>query len=265
MTTRRLLWTVLRWLPPFGVTVVALYGWLLVSFFLVTFGHFPRLLTESTAAFGIGFLAVSVGSLTASSHRLTVAIVLFVLSVGMAPAKLAMPATTVALGGACAVMLVAWVPKRTPRSTRWVFRGALVLLVGFALLAAAAYVDWPARKDPLPNEIVGVLGTRASRVEALYVYDLGGFLDHDWLWRIEAGPDVMALLVQSWDARPTDDVPAGFWRMSPHYWPHTMPVGAKAYRSSRFPDEGRGPDGNHYLVVHDEARREAFVWFKANF
>jgi hypothetical protein len=63
----------------------------------------------------------------------------------------------------------------------------------------------------------------------------------------------------------TKAVPQRFWKMPPHYWPHTMPPGAEAFQSQSFLASGRGHDGDHYFLLHDKTQHRAFVWFKSNF
>jgi hypothetical protein len=132
-------------------------------------------------------------------------------------------------------------------------------------LRAPSYVDRPARPDPLPPELAYALGPHASGLTTVYRYDLGGFIDHQWLWRLDAGPEVVALVVSGLGLRRTDTVPQRFWRMPPHYWPRAMPVGAEAFQSPAFSADRRRPDGAHYFLLYDKAHGSAYVWFKSNF
>lgn len=250
-----------------AAAVVAFFGVLYFSLFLLFFGPFPKDLAEPTAGFLMGSLIVLAGSMPAPHHRFTSAIVLLVLGPTLASLLVGFHAVGAFTGGLSAVAVVAWWfhPRRTRRSTVWVGVGLGAACLAFLSLVYARHVDWPARPDQLPPGLNSALETNASGVAAFYRYDLGGFIDHEWLWRIDAKPDVVARVVSGLGLRSTDAVPARFWRMPPHYWPRSMPPGAEAFHSSTFSADTRGPDGEHYFLVHDKTQDRAFVWLKSNF
>lgn len=171
------------------------------------------------------------------------------------------------VGGIVAVAFVAWwfSSRRTKRSTLWVGMG--VCVASFVLIGVvyARLVDRPAHPEALSPELVRALGTNASLVTAFYRYDRGGFIDHEWLWRIDATPEAMAFVVSGLALSSTNVVPREFWRMSPHYWPRSMPAAGEAFQSPMFSSDSRGHDGAHYFMVHDKAQRRAFLWVKYNF
>ena len=162
---------------------------------------------------------------------------------------------------------VAWWfhPNRTKRSTVQVSLAAVAACLAFLGFVYLRYVDMPARPSELPQELVEALGANVSGVAAFYRYDLGGFIDHEWLWRIDAQPDVVTLIVSALKLRSTHAVPPQFWRMPPSYWPRSMPPGSEAFESSGFSAENRGRDGEHYFLVHDKTQNKTFVWLKSNF
>jgi hypothetical protein len=80
-------------------------------------------------------------------------------------------------------------------------------------VVCARFVDMPARPKALSVELAQVLGTNASLVTAFYRYDRGGFIDHEWLWRIDATPEAIALVVSGLGLRSTNAAPRDFWRM----------------------------------------------------
>jgi hypothetical protein len=171
------------------------------------------------------------------------------------------------MGGVVAAAFVAWWfhPPRAACATRWAslgIGGACLAVIG---LVYARYVDRPAHPEPLPAELNVVLGTSASRVAAFYRYDLGGFIDRQWLWRLDAPPAVVARVISGLGLEPAPAVPPRFWRMPPYYWPHAMPPDAEVFQSRRFFADSRGPDGAHYSLLHDTGQAPAFVWFKSNF
>jgi hypothetical protein len=210
---------------------------------------------------------VLAGSLPAPRHRFPSAIGLFVLGTVLASWLLRFPAVGAVAGGLLAVAFVAWWchPGRTRRSTVQVGIVAGAAFLALLSLMYARYVDWPARPEPLPPALSSGLDTHVSGVAAFYRYDLGGFIDREWLWRIDAKPDVVALVVGGLRLRSVRAVPPQFWRMPPHYWPRSLPPGAEAFCSSAFSAYNRGPDGEHYLLVHDKTQARAFVWVKSNF
>jgi len=256
-----------RWILAPCASVVAFFGALYFSLFVLFFGPFPRPLAEPTAGFIMGSLIVLAGSFVAPRHRIVTAIVLCLVGTLSAIFFLSFHAIGALVGGLIAVAFVAWWfhPRRTVRSTSWVAIGAGAALFAFIGLVYARYVDRPARPEQLPFELTHALGTNASRVTAFYRYDLGGFIDHQWLWCIDAKPDAVALIVTGLGLRSTNAVPQRFWRMPPHYWPRSMPPGAEAFQSQSFFADGRGHDGDHYFLLHDKTQQRAFVWFKSNF
>lgn len=255
-----------RWILTVVAVVVTFYGVLYFSLFFLFFGLFPKDLAEPTAGFLMGSLIVLAGSMIAPRRQFITAIFLFVL-VAMIVLLLPFHAVSAFAGGLLSVAFVGWWfhPSRTRRSTMWVGVAVGAACLAFLSLVYARHVDRPARPEQLPPELIYALGTNASGVAAFYRYDLGGFIDHEWLWRIDANPDSVALVVSSLKLQSTNAVPPQFWRMPPHYWPRSMPPGSEAFQSSAFSANSRGPDGEHYFLVHDKSQDKAFVWLKSNF
>lgn len=258
---------IVRWILAAVAVVVAFYAALYFNLFVLLLGPFPKDIAEPTAGILMGSLVVLAGALPVPRQRTVVAIVLLVLGTTANVALLSGELVSTAVGGLAAVILVAWWfdPRRTARATRWVALTGGLAVVGFLGVVLARYVDWPPRRDGAPLELVEALGADPTRVAAFYGYDLGGFVDHEWLWRIDTSPEVMAHIVQYLGLRRTETVPQQFWRMPPHYWPRAMPERGEAFQSPEFRSEGRGPDGPHYFLLHDRTRRRVFVWFKSNF
>jgi hypothetical protein len=265
----RTLWfkEIWRWVLAVAAAVVAFFGVLYFSLFVLFFGPFPKDLVEPTAGFLMGSLIVVAGSMVAPRHQFITAIFLLVLGLALTNWLLSVHAVGAFTGGLLAVAFVAWWfhPGRTRRSTMRVGVAVGAAFLAFLNLVYARHVDWPARPDQLPPQLSYALGTNPSDGAALYRYDLGGFIDHEWLWRIDAKPDVVARVVSGLRLRSTGTVPPRFWRMPPYYWPRSMPAGGEAFQSSAFSADGRGPDGEHYFLVHDKTQDRAFVWLKSNF
>jgi hypothetical protein len=203
----------------------------------------------------------------APSHRLPTGLVLGVLGVASAVVLLRLDIVSTSAGSLAAAVLVAlWFhPRRQRQTTRWVLLGTGGLFLAFVGLVHAHYSDRPARQDALPAVLSHVLSTNAAGVTAFYLYDRGGFIDTEWLWRIDATPDVVTAIVAGLQLRPVPAVPHDFWRMPPHYWPRARPAGALAYQSRSFSADQRGPDGSHYFLLHDKTQDRAYVWVKDNF
>jgi len=267
MTRPFWLMEVFRWMLAAAAAVVAFFGVLYFSLYVLFFGPFPKDLAEPTSAFLMGSLIVLAGSIFAPRHPFITAIFLFVLGTALTSWLLNVHIVGAFAGGLLAIAFVAWWfhPSRTRRSTVWVGIAAGAAFIAFLGLVYGRHVDRPARAERLPPELTYALGTNASGVAAFYRYDLGGFIDHEWLWRIDATPDVVARVVSGLTLRETNAVPAQFWRMPPHYWPRSMPPGGEAFQSSAFSADSRGPDGQHYFLVHDKTQGRAFVWLKSNF
>jgi MFS family permease len=243
-----------RWILTVAAVVVAFFGVLYFSLFVLFFGPFPKDLAEPTAGFLMGSLIVLAGSMIAPRRQFITAIFLFVLVTGLIILLLSFHAVSAFAGGLLAVAFVGWWfhPSRRRRSTVWVGVALGAACLAFLSLVYARHVDRPAHPEQLPTELIYELGTDASGVAAFYRYDLGGFIDHEWLWRIDAKPDIVARVVSSLRLRSTNTVPPQFWRMPPHYWPRSMPPGGEAFQSSAFSADSRGPDGAHYFLVHDK-------------
>jgi hypothetical protein len=154
---------------------------------------------------------------------------------------------------------------RHRRRTFWVAVSSCFAAIIFSGFMYARYVDMPARQDPLPPELSHSLGTNAASVTAFYRYDLRGFIDHEWLWRIDANQEIIKIVIENLKLQKTNTVSPRFWQMPPHYWPRSMTAGAEAFQSTTFSSESRGFDGNHFFLVHDRTQDKAFVWFKSNF
>jgi hypothetical protein len=215
----------------------------------------------------MGLLIVLAGSLFAPRQRLALALVLTVAGTELVTALMRFHLLGTLVGTIVAVVFVVWWfrPQRTRRATLWVGIGICAALLTLVGVVYARFTEELAPPEALSPELAHTLGTNASLVTAFYRYDRGGFIDHEWLWRIDAKPEGIAMVVSGLGLRSTNTVPQGFWRMAPHYWPRSMPAGGEAFQSPMFSGDSRGPDGAHYFLIHDKAQNRAFVWVKDNF
>lgn len=262
-----------RWIFAAGGVIVTFFVMFYCAAFILLFGNMlPRALSALLAGFPLGLLVVLAGSLLAPRYPLKVAFSLWVLC--------AVPATSVfgfqffnygwlstIAGGGVAVAFIAWwiSPRRSPRATRRVIVAAGTTLLAIIGFVYACFIDIPARPDALTPQLAQALSSNDARVKAFYSYDLGGFLDREWLWRIDADSATISQIVNNLGLSSTSTVPESFWHMRPHYWPRSMPAGGKSFQSSMFSANVRGADGEHYFLLYDKVQGRAYVWVKSNF
>lgn len=138
-------------------------------------------------------------------------------------------------------------------------------LASLGAVGYAYYVDWPERVDEVPHEVRCALGSNVDRIRAFYRYDLGGFIDSESLWRVDADSETIRLLAEGLKLKSADAIPNEFLRMPPHYWPRVFDSTWKAFSSPGFKADARGGDGQYYFMLVDGSRQMAFVWYKDNF
>ena len=256
-----------RWTLAAAAATAAYFGSIYFGLFVLIFGPFPDAFAESAAVFLVTSSVIIAGSLVAPRFRLGVAILLAVLSITFIALQFRSAVGGNIAGGLVAVAYVGfWShPLRTRAASIRVGLVTLAAVLVFSGVLFTLYIDRPARPDPVPDQLTWALGTNRPPIAACDVYDRGGFIDHQWLWRIHAGPDAIETIISGLQLQAAPAVPSRFWRMAPHYWPRSMPADAAAFQSPWFEGETRGPDGHHYFLLHDMTRDIAFVWFKSNF
>ncbi|MFO0691277.1 MAG: hypothetical protein U0900_21440 [Myxococcota bacterium] len=248
-----------------GAAIVFAIG-LYLGFGLTLFGGLPREAIEPAAAFAIVFTTAFTAGRLAPRARFHVAIAAAGLACAIGHA-VALSAIGSAVGALTAIGIASgWSidGELAPRLRRGLRLVGLAAPIAFAVFVWSRYVDWPARPDPLPTWLQEALGADAARVRACYATDLGGFLDREALWRIEADEAVLDVLVGKLALEPVAEAPEAFFRMPPRDWLRALPPAGRAHASPGFRSGSRGGDGDHYLLVRDGAGR-AFVWEKRNF
>jgi hypothetical protein len=153
-----------------------------------------------------------------------------------------------------------WFIPRDGRIVRQRLWAGGFLLAFWSLFGASLY-DWPAWPDATPEPLVRATGGKPGAIERFHCYDLGGFIDHDWLWRIDARSDVLQSIAPSVGLEKVDSVPPGFWEMPPYYWPRNLPPGAQLYSTPGFSHGA----GEQYFMLIDARHRLAVVWVKSLF
>jgi hypothetical protein len=130
-------------------------------------------------------------------------------------------------------------------------------------------LDFPASPDPVPYEVKQATTGRAGLVERADVYECwGGFIDSQYLWRVEIDPELIPAVLRQFELKElkaAGDVPSSFWRQWPYWWRPPRTGAARYFISPRFEGNARGDDGSHYLMAYDEAHRVLYVWHKNNF
>lgn len=141
-------------------------------------------------------------------------------------------------------------------------RTVLFVTVGLFAAATCWYRDFPAIPNSRPAQIEKALYGKGARC---YVYSLGGFIDREYLWRIDGAPDAIAAVIEELEMEEAKTIPDSFWKMPPYYWPRKLSEGAKPYGSAGFVNKEHGHDGEHYFLLHDTKSNRAYVWFRDNF
>lgn len=258
----------LRWLMVPAAVAAAYYVALYVGFFGVILGPFPKDLAEPTAGALLPALVTLAGAFAAPRYHVATAVVLAATSVALSVSgywpRYDRGASVV--GGIVGVALVAWWRRARRRPLGATHMRRVLAGIGLCVvnLVVMRYVDWPERPDEIAIALRQAVGS-TSGITAFRAYDLGGFIDREWLWRFDGTDDAVARVVRALQLRPAVSVPAQFWRMPPYYWPRSRPTDVLAYQSDAFTADGRGRDGQHFFLVYDRRRRRVFVWFKDNF
>lgn len=254
------------WLRPLVAAAIVFAIGLYLGFGLAMFGGRPRAAVEPAAAFAIVFTTAYTAGRLAPRARFHAAVA----AAGLASAighGVALSLVGSVAGALVAIGIAAgWaIDGELAAGLRRGLRIAgLATLIGFSAFVYSRHVDWPARPDPLPPMLREFLGSDADRVTAYYETDLGGFLDRESLWRIEADEAVLDRLVERLAVAPVAEAPAAFFRMPPRDWLRALPPTGQAYASPGFRSGSRGGDGDHFFLVRDRAGH-AFVWVKSNF
>jgi hypothetical protein len=137
----------------------------------------------------------------------------------------------------------------------------VALVTIFVLLSAYAKIPKPMKATALPSE----LSTFGQTVASFHHYDLGGFIDSEYLWRFDTDTKTLASITRQLQLSPTNTVPSAFYDMSVIGWPDSLPANAEAFQSRGFLGDARGQDGMHYFLLHDKQKGHAYVWVKNNF
>lgn len=95
----------------------------------------------------------------------------------------------------------------------------------------------------------------------------GGFLDHEYVWRVPVTCDKLAAIINDYglvEVQPTDVAPR-FRRNFPPWWRPWHRKNSRYLATPDFPSDSRGPDGIHIFVMYDPGKERLYVWCKSNF
>ena len=144
-------------------------------------------------------------------------------------------------------------------------RNRKAILIGvFVVLGvlAAWYFDLSGIPSAIPHQLEALPKKTNLRC---YVCSLGGFIDREYIWRLDGPPEAIAAVIKQLEMQESATIPKSFWKMRPYYWPRSTSEGMKPYRTINFNDDDRGSDGEHFFLLHDTKANRAFVWFRDNF
>lgn len=261
-----------EWLRWIAVPCSAfLITWAFFSVLLVPllFGPLPDSLKMDTLGFLIALPASFIPALIAPRHQVLTCATLCLVFVIFSLLNDGDSTVGVLVAGVLSVGGMAW--KAT--SNRRLLTPVRIVLLLFASLAAymvhvrATTLDWYERPDPWPYQLGNIIAleTPDNTPVSVYQYDLGGFIDKQYLWRLDAGTSIVTQVIQRLRVQQTNSVPSKFWAMPPHYWPRKMPENADVYQNPNFWGNDRGPDGDLFCVLHDKDHQRAYIWLKSNF
>ncbi|WP_425395884.1 hypothetical protein [Aeoliella sp.] len=123
--------------------------------------------------------------------------------------------------------------------------------------------DWPYPLNTLLEK------SPAGAVDDVKVYDLGGLVDHEYLWRLKCDQPFVDYMLTSEELNPLQDntkVPDRFWNEdSVEWWTPEDCTDLKFYKSVNFQPDERGPDGELLFVGYSQEHGILFVIHKSNF
>jgi len=155
----------------------------------------------------------------------------------------------------------------------WVLVGAGVALAGIVILVLLVR-SWLLKAGPIwsendwpPELSFATKGDSQEVRDRVRLYSLGGYVDSEYLWRMEASPERVAMLAKHWALLPVgkERVPRQFWRMPPNWWSPAAIGNVDFLASEGFTATERGIDGEHFFVMHDRSQKLLYVWCKINF
>lgn len=139
---------------------------------------------------------------------------------------------------------------------------ALLFLVGFA-----RYIDFPYMDKGVPGTLQFTTDEMDLKLGSPRYYCLGGFIDSEWLWQVHLSQeDFDALATKLYmDPVAPDIIRGPFLSKPPYWWRPAISDQIRAYTTSHFPIDGRGPDGWHAMATWNPETGVLHMWIKDNF
>jgi hypothetical protein len=111
------------------------------------------------------------------------------------------------------------------------------------------------------------LQTHRNEISSFREHELAGFIDRSFVATLRVRPGAIAALVAATQMKeiPATEVPESFWAHPPFWWTIRGGTAAHVYATPYFSFEGRGRDGDHYLLIEEQETGEVFVYFQNNF
>ncbi len=165
------------------------------------------------------------------------------------------------LGGLLAIgALYFWYsPQRTVQAKKYALAGIATILAIVFTIQYIKTLDFSPQPDPLPSALTGL------NITNFYSYDLGGFIDTQEAWRIDANETEVIAVASRLDLQEVREVPKEFFSSRPSWWPNSLPKNYRAWTSSGFVANKRGQDGNHTFLLYDQDLEQGYIWLKNNF
>jgi hypothetical protein len=156
----------------------------------------------------------------------------------------------------------------------WISEIGLVLTVPAICILGLAIALWQVFRigpiystDSYPYGVKSMLEIANTEVSNAKVYNLGGFMDREYVWRLTLSAEQVDKIVPEYRLMPVlaDKVPTTCWEAFPYWWRPTPNADCRYWSTANFPATGRGPDGDYYFVMYDSQNRWFYVWLKSNF
>jgi hypothetical protein len=138
-------------------------------------------------------------------------------------------------------------------------------VVFFAMLMFGVGPDY--YQSDLPSAIRGIARIGQTDTLGVKVSCLRNFLDSEYVWRQQFPYEKLPDLVASGEFESIERgaVTPNFFAAFPYHWRPAMGPNCEFYATTEFDPDGRGPDGEHFYLMHDRDRGLLYVWYKDNF
>jgi hypothetical protein len=144
----------------------------------------------------------------------------------------------------------------------------VVCMAFFGVFVAKLTVDWPAQGASVPRVVANAAAGKPELVGKVFVYDCwGALLDSEHLWRVKVDESLIpAIMVNTGSTEVVAAaIPSAFWWHTPYWWQPPRSGAVRYFVSPDFRADERNGDGEHYMMIYDQANGLLYVWNKSNF